>query len=176
MAELIGELITARLLLRPYADDELPEFRKLALDPEVTRLVGDGSAWSCTRAIERFQRGLAAQRNDEGLWLQILDRSTSDPIGVVAADSSGHEVEIGVWVTPARWSTGVAREALLVVLPALGQCFPDQSVIAEADLRHLASDRLVRSLGFREEDQRTGRYGNVVRRYRWTGQIPQQSH
>jgi RimJ/RimL family protein N-acetyltransferase len=56
------DLTTARLTLRPYTPSELPAFLDLALDPRVTRLVGDGSPWTAKRATARFAAGLSTHQ------------------------------------------------------------------------------------------------------------------
>lgn len=106
--------------------------------------------------LTRLSRGRAARA------APLLD------LGVVAAHTQGPDVEVGVWVVPERWSTGVGGEALRAVLSQLGRCFPQHRVVvAEADVADPGSDRLPRSVGFRRGAQTVGRYGNMVYRYCW---------
>lgn len=158
---------TARLLLRAYTLDELPAFLELALDPRVTRLVGDGTPWTTERATARFAVGLTAHAAEQGLWLTVRDRTDGQQVGLVAVTANGLEAEVGIWVSPARWSTGVGAEALLAVLPEIRTRFPHHSPTAEADVHHVASDRLLRRVGFQRHQQGTGRYGNDVWFYVW---------
>ncbi|MDN5858667.1 MAG: GNAT family N-acetyltransferase [Pseudonocardia sp.] len=170
----IGTLMTARLVLCPYACIDVPMFLELALDPQVTHLVGDGIAWSRERATERFRTGRAAHRDGTGVWLKILDRETHAHLGVLTAhlgSGPGREVEVGVWITPPRWATGIAREALRAVLPVLRRRFPHSAIVAEARIDHVASDRLLRAVGFQDHGRRTGRYGNTARYYTWRGPV-----
>lgn len=164
-------MVSPRLVLHPYDAQDLPLFLALALalalDARVTRLVGEGTEWSQDRARARWRTGLAAHHAGEGLWLKIVGRENGEHLGVVAAHTQGLDVEVGVWVLPERWSTGVAGEALRAVLPQLTRCFTQQQVVAEADVAHTASDRLLRSVGFRRGAQGVGRYGNTVYRYCW---------
>lgn len=90
---------------------------------------------------------MAAHQQGDGLWLTVVDRGSQEHLGVVAAHLMEQDLEVGVWITPDRWSTGLAREALLAVLPGLRRRFPAQQVVAEADVQHAASDRLLRSVG-----------------------------
>lgn len=154
-------------MLRPYDAHDLALALALALDARVTRLVGDGAVWSEDRARTRWRVGLAAHHAGEGLWLKIVGREGGEHLGVVAAHAQGPEVEVGVWVVPERWSTGLGAEALRAVLPRLERSFPQHRVVAEADLAHTPSDRLLRSVGFRRGAQSVGRYGNTVYRYCW---------
>ena len=166
----LRELVTARLRLRPAVAADLPAFLDLALDPRMTRLVGDGAPWSRARATARFEAGLATHRADRGVWLAVQDRACGQHVGVVAAhlDTNTGDVEVGIWVSPARWSTGVGREALTATLPVLTARYPGHRLIAEADAQHTASDRLLHSVNFRRHGQGIGRYGNRVNRYTWT--------
>lgn len=167
MSNETGDLTTARLVLRPYASEDLPAFLALALDPRVTRLVGDGAAWTQERATVRWWSGMAAHQQGDEWWLKVMDRGSQEHLGVVAAHRVEQDLEVGVWITPDRWSTGLGQEALLAVLPELRRRFPAQRVVAEADVPHTASDRLLRSVGFARSHQRAGRYGNPVHHYVW---------
>ncbi|MEU7590369.1 GNAT family N-acetyltransferase [Micromonospora sp. NPDC049230] len=163
----VSTLMTARLLLRPYRESELPAFLLLALDPEVTHLVGDGAPWSQQRAADRFHRGRAAHEQGSGVWLQVADRHTDEQVGVVAVERRADDLEIGVWITPARWSNGYAREALSAVLGQLRitRGLAGLPIVAEIDSQHVRSSQLFQSLGFRLGGPGIGRYGNRVDRY-----------
>lgn len=163
------DLSSARFLLRAYRPDELPAFLELALDPRVTRLVGDGRPWTTARATARFAAGLTAHRDEQGLWLTVRDRTDGQQVGLVAVTAHGSQAEVGIWVSPARWSTGVGAETLLAVLREIKTRFPHHSPTAEADVRHVASDRLLRRVGFQRHQRGTGRYGNDVWFYAWDG-------
>ena len=110
---------------------------------------------------------MAAYQQGDGLWLKVVDRGSEEHLGVVAAHLVERDLEVGVWITPGRRSTGSGQEALLAGLPGLRRRFPAQQVVAEADVDHAASDRLLRSVGFRRSHQRAGRYGNAVHHYVW---------
>ena len=154
-------------MLRPYLAEDLPAFLALALDHRVTRLVGAGAAWTAERATARWRSGMAAHQQGDGLWLKVVDRGSQEHLGVVAAHRAEQHLEVGVWITPDRWSTGLAQEALLAVLPELRRRFPAQQIVAEAHVQHTASDRLLQSVGFRRWHARAGRYGNAVHHYVW---------
>jgi RimJ/RimL family protein N-acetyltransferase len=81
--------------------------------------------------------------------------------------ATGRGVEVGIWITPPRWSSGLAREALRAVLPVLRDRYAGQSIVAETSVDHTASRRLLHSLGFHDAGEATGRYNNAVRLYVW---------
>ena len=56
---------------------------------------------------------------------------------------------------------------MLAVLGEVQHRFTHHSPTDEADVRHVASDRLLRRVGFRRHQQGTGRYGNDVWFYVW---------
>lgn len=55
----------------------------------------------------------------------------------------------------------------MAFLPELRRRFSAREIVAEADVQHTASDRLLRSVGFHRSHVRPGRYGNAVHHYVW---------
>lgn len=112
------------------------------------------------------------QQAGTGLWHAITDRTAYTYVGVLAGTpGTERDLEIGVWITPARWSTGLANEALRAALAALREQHPTRRLVAEADVKHDASDRLLRRVGFEVESQGVDGYGNHVRHYLLVGDL-----
>jgi RimJ/RimL family protein N-acetyltransferase len=152
----IAEILTQRLLLRPFCVADLPAFVAYRRDPDVARYQGWGVDYSMADA-ERF---LAEQERAElgqvGAWVQLaaVNRANEALMG----DCASHVVteppataEIGVTLAPASQGRGLAREALMGLVSALFEHHHMHRVIAHADDRNRPVQGLLERLGFRCE-------------------------
>jgi RimJ/RimL family protein N-acetyltransferase len=152
--------------LQACTDADLDDFLVLALDPRVTARIGDGTPWSRDTSVARFRRGLASCERGDGLW--FLAREDGDVVGVVLGEvdlDSRAEIEIGIWLAPARWGRGHGRELIGAILPVVRTRFPGIAPIAHANVDHLASAAMLRAVGFVDDGTLIGRYGTAVTRF-----------
>jgi RimJ/RimL family protein N-acetyltransferase len=152
----MAEIVTERLLLRPFRADDLPAFVAYRSEPEVARY----QSWDSTYTMADAERFLASQRDVElgapGEWVQLaaVERRT----GVLCGDCAVRFVpgqpgtaEVGVTFAPARQGSGLATEALAAVITELFAQHGLHRVYAETDDRNVAVHRLFERLGFRCE-------------------------
>jgi RimJ/RimL family protein N-acetyltransferase len=152
----VVEIVTERLLLRPFRADDLPAFVAYRSDPEVARY----QSWDPTYSMADAERFLASQQDVElgalCAWVQLaaVDRRSGTLCGDCAArvvTSQPATAEIGVTFAPAHQGSGLATEALTAVIAELFEEHGLHRVYAEADDRNVAVHRLLERLGFRCE-------------------------
>lgn len=169
------EILTQRLLLRRWRDDDLEPYTLICADPEVMRWIGKGTTRTreeCAEAIARFEREWV----ERGFGLFAIElRSASRFIGFVGLSVPGFlpeilpTVEIGWRLARDAWGRGLATEGARAVLQAgLGEMGLERIVgIHQAGNR--ASGRIMEKLGMRfEREAHDPTCGRPVRVYEIT--------
>lgn len=146
-------LETARLLLRPWQDDDLEPFAALNADLRVARYLPSTLTRDQSDAVaERIRTGF--ERHGFGLW--AVER-TDDPrhpfIGFIGLSVPTFEarftpcVEIGWRLAPDHWGAGLATEgARSVVRHAFGELALDE-IVSFTVPENTASRRVMEKLG-----------------------------
>lgn len=152
----VDDIVTDRLVLRPFGAEDLGAFVAYRRHPDVARY----QSWDDTYAMADAQRFLAEQDGVElgtpGAWLQLaaVDRRTGTLCGdcaVHVVDDQPATAEVGVTFAPAHQGTGLATEALAAVVATLFDRLELHRVFAQADDRNVGVHRLLERLGFRAE-------------------------
>jgi RimJ/RimL family protein N-acetyltransferase len=152
----VAEILTERLLLRPFRAEDLPAFVAYRSEPEVARYQG----WDATYSMADAEAFLVSQRAVElgarGEWVQVaaVDRRSGMLCGDCAVrlvTAQPATAEVGVTFAPAWQGSGLATEALEAVVSELFLQHGLHRVYAEADDRNVAVQRLLARLGFRCE-------------------------
>lgn len=158
-----SEILTARLVIRPVRDSDLPDLLEANRDEVTTRFVpyptwtslADGEAWlGRMRALESAGTG-------ETFALEL--RGSGKVIGFILLfriDGKSRRAELGYLLGRAYWGQGYMHEALEAFVR---QCFTARQLRrleAEVDPRNLASARSLTRLGFTQEG---------LLRQRWIG-------
>ncbi|MBV9196045.1 MAG: GNAT family N-acetyltransferase [Solirubrobacterales bacterium] len=150
------EVISERLVLRPFRVEDLQTFVAYRRDPAVARYQG----WETTYSMADAARFLAAQPTNpfrqRGEWLQlaVVDRDTRGLLGDCAPQVIADQpatAEIGVTLATSSQGKGVAREAVAGLVSVLVQQHGMHRVVAQADERNCPVHRLLKRLGFRCE-------------------------
>jgi RimJ/RimL family protein N-acetyltransferase len=149
----MGEVETARLLLRRWQDDDLERLVALHSDPRVARFLSvDGRPWPRERSVgafEHFRRQW--QVNGFGPWAAI-DKHTGRWLGQVGLNErpswpGPHKVEVGWELHPSVWGQGLATEggraALRYGLEVVGL----ERIISAARADNVASRRVMEKCG-----------------------------
>jgi RimJ/RimL family protein N-acetyltransferase len=151
---LFADIHTARLVVRAVAESDLVDLLEVNSDDEVTRYLpyatwrghDDALAW-LARMQERCATGTARQCVIE----RRLDRRVIGTVLVFQYDEPSARVEIGYVVGRAYWRQGYAAEALRAVCRHAFEEAGIRRMEAEARPENLASNELLRSLGFIHE-------------------------
>ena len=123
-------LTTARLILRPWHDDDAPALFKYASDPEV----GPRAGWPPHQSVEESLGIIRTVFSGEGMWAVVLKES-GEPIGcagyLTAANSNlaieDDQCEVGYWIARPYWGQGLCTEALRRIVDF---CFNEKSFVS----------------------------------------------
>ena len=149
----MDELLTARLRLRHWRDDDLAELRRLDRDPRFVRfLSADGSL----RSEEETAARLAWMQRDWvehgfGRWA-VEERETGRFVG--HAGPGVHRLwpddpELGYGIDPELWGRGYATEAARAALAHGWETLGFERVVSLIHPQNVASIRVAERLGER---------------------------
>jgi RimJ/RimL family protein N-acetyltransferase len=163
-------LETPRLRLLPWDERGLELVLRLSALPEITRYIGDGSAYSPDAAATMAERQ-AAHWREHGWGSYVgVERATGAAVALISQNRVGDatpglepsEHEIGWWVDPAAWGRGYAREGGEALVRNAFAVVGSPAVVARIQPANTASLRVAGALGLRYEFASTGRAGEVV--------------
>jgi len=165
---LFADIHTARLVVRAVAEPDLADLLEVNGDDEVTRYLpyatwrshDDALAW-LARMQERCATGTARQYVIE----RRLDRKVIGTLLVFQYDEPSARVEIGYVVGRTQWRQGYAAEALRAVCQHAFEEAGIRRIEAEARPENLASNELLRSLGFIHEGRLRQRWASKGETY-----------
>jgi RimJ/RimL family protein N-acetyltransferase len=150
------EILTDRLILRPFRPDDLPALVGYRSQPDVARYQSWDETFSMADAEEFLdsQRGIAF--GERGKWLQLaaIERASGAVCGdcaVCVVLDQPATAEIGVTLSPAYQGMGLATEALGALVAELFGTLGLHRVYARADGRNNSVHRLLERLGLRCE-------------------------
>lgn len=153
------EILTPRLLLRRWTDDDLVPMAEINADPEVMRWIGDGAVRDLEETAEDIERW-EEEWDDEGFGLFAVELlGSGELIGFAGLSvphflpGRSHEVEIGWRLGRPFWGQGYASEAAHAVLEWALQDRGLDRVIAIAHISNTASENVMRKLGMSPESE-----------------------
>jgi RimJ/RimL family protein N-acetyltransferase len=165
-------LVTHRLLLRRWRDEDIPPMAAINADPEVMRWIGDGSVTD----YQRTAAGIAAIEKhweEHGFGLFAVEiRDTGELAGFTGLATPTFlpeimpAVEIGWRLGRHHWGHGLATEAARAVLHF---AFTDRGldrIVSICQVGNDASERIMQKLGMRLDRQTTEpTHGRPIRVY-----------
>lgn len=162
-------LETERLILCPWSVADWEAFRPIATDPEVMRYITGGTPWTDER-IQQFISNQTATFTQHGFcrWkLTVKGRE-----GIAGFCGAGFwrdapDPEIGWWIERSLWGQGFASEAAPVALRDIFERVRLKRVISVAMPENLASLRIMKKLGLRDEGEFVSE-GMTLRRHALT--------
>jgi [ribosomal protein S5]-alanine N-acetyltransferase len=158
---------SARLIVRPVEQNDLPGLLPINGDDQVTRFLpyaswrslADGRAW-----LERM-KALGAM--GASIQFVVVDRASGVPIGTCLLfryEQASERAEIGYLLGREHWGRGLMREALTALITHAFSKWSLRRLEAEVDPLNGASARLLETLGFAREGllrQRWNDKGNI---------------
>ncbi|MBD0708289.1 MULTISPECIES: GNAT family N-acetyltransferase [unclassified Streptomyces] len=156
------EILTPRLLLRRWSDDDLVPMSEFHVDPEVMRWIADGSVRDLEQTAENIEHW-EEEWDEEGFGLFAVELlGSGELIGFAGLSLPEHlpeampDVEIGWRLGRPYWGQGYASEAAHAVLEFALQDRGLDRVIAIVHPSNQASLNVIEKLGMtleRETDQ-----------------------
>ena len=148
-----GQISAGRFILRPVRKSDAGLFAMYAGDKRVA--VGTRSIPHPLPpgATEAFVARAMSGKGNEDVW--VMDGAASglaEVLGVISLkrmennQKSGSQSEIGYWVAPAFWNTGLASEAVRALVDANPQA--NRTIFAEVFQDNPGSARVLTNCGF----------------------------
>lgn len=139
---------TQRLILRPLRRSDRGLLDMYGSDERVarmTRSIPHPLPPGATEAL--IQRSLTDER-DEDVWaMDASPKGNAELVGLIALERMDRDQsEIGYWVAPAFWNTGLAQEAVAALVEA--NPLDNQSIFASVFQDNPASARVLTNNGF----------------------------
>lgn len=149
-------LLTERLQLRPFRDEDLEALYRMQSRDDVTRYLywGPRSPEQARNMLERLMRMTAIDDDSSGLRLAALLPDSGDLIGDFSLQRVSREHrqgEIGFIVHPDHHRHGYATEAATLLLRLGFEELKLHRIVGRCDARNEASARLMERLGMRRE-------------------------
>lgn len=146
---------TARLRLRPFTLDDVDDFHRLLIDPDVRKYLCDDKVLSREQAASFIDESLASfEANGFGLWA-VLPREEDTLIGFCGFwfFYEPPELQLMYGLAPDRWGKGLATEIARVMIQYGFEEYSFDRIIASADAPNLASLRVMEKAGMTFEKQ-----------------------
>jgi RimJ/RimL family protein N-acetyltransferase len=175
-------LRTGRIILRPWAQGDLPAYFAIYSRDEVARWLGPRPRRAVTdlddarrrlKAWCDFHDGLEAPY---GLWAIALIGGSTESVGPVGtslllplrdADGPTGEIEIGWHLHPDHQGRGLATESAQALLAQLPADAPGR-VLALTDPDNVPSQAVATRLGMVDQGLTDRWFGETLRQYCWT--------
>src|SRR5262245_33752319 len=155
MADGLPLIKTARLMMRPFAMDDVDDLHRLWVDPGVRKFLWDDQVIPRETAIAVVESSIESfVIHGFGFWA-ICFKNDPELIGFGGlrhlAEDGGvtSEVEILYVRTPERWGKGIATEAAVSVLSYGFEERELAHIYAGADMPNAASFRVIEKLGMK---------------------------
>ncbi len=139
---------TARFRLRPVRKSDSGLLRMYAGDLRVARFTRSIPHPLPPGATEAFVARAQSDERDEDIWVMDgADTGLSEVLGVIGLQRMERDQsEIGYWVAPAFWNTGLASEAVRALVEA--NPMGNRTIFAEVFQDNPGSARVLTNAGF----------------------------
>ena len=150
---------TPRILLRPFGEDDLAAFARIAQQDEVLAFLPESDRMSAAELEEVFSWLIECYRTNtleriRKFTLPIVLKETGEVAGwcgLGPLDYDEAEIEIFFVVAREHWGKGLATEAARALLGYAFDVLGLRRVVAVADPRNRASVAVIEKLGMRFE-------------------------
>lgn len=170
---LFRKMMSERIVLRPWRDDDAEVLFKYALDPEV----GPAAGWDPHPSVEYSREVIRTVFSAPETYAVELC-STGEPIGCIGIVPAEHtdnhfmsdtEAEVGYWIARPYWGQGLIPEAMQMFM---SRCFTELGYTAlwcSSYENNIKSLKVQRKCGFSFHHSIIGNEGLTVCYARLTG-------
>ena len=170
------ELLTPRLRLRGFRDQDLPALAAMDRDPEVMRYI---RAVGSEEEEIRRSAALIADNQDKplGVWaIESRDDGSFLGAGMLKPLPESDDVEVGYRLAKAAWGRGIATEAGLRLRDHGFEDLGLEEIVAVTDPDNEASQKVLVKLGLSFQGLRRahgidGLHFFLLRRVEWQGRV-----
>ena len=139
---------TERLVLRPLRRSDVGLLEMYGADERVARMTRTIPHPLPPGVAEQFIQGALAEDRTEDIW--ALDGTISglgEVMGLISLDQMDRDQsEVGYWIAPAFWNSGLASEAVTALIAANPHA--DKTMFASVFQDNPASARVLTNTGF----------------------------
>lgn len=146
---ILHEIETARLRLRPFTPEDVDDFHRLFIDPDVRKYLCDDKVISREQAASFIDASLASfETNGFGLWA-VLPNEEDTLIGFCGFwfFYDPPELQLLYGIAPAHWGKGLATEIAKAMIRYGFEEHSFERIIASANAPNLASLRVMEKAG-----------------------------
>ena len=152
-------LLTKRLVLRPWTEDDFDAYLAMATDPAVMEFIGTGVPNTTESARAKFEATLAAWET-QGFGLlavEVAAESHGRPIGFAGLGTPDFlpeilpAIELGWRFTSSAWGQGFATEAAGSVMDWAFETMELERVVSVIHQGNVRSQRVAEKLGMTVE-------------------------
>jgi RimJ/RimL family protein N-acetyltransferase len=147
----LGSLESARLRIRPLAEDDAAFILKLVNEIGFLRNIGDKRVRTLDDAREYIRSGAMASYERHGFGLAMVElKASREPIGIcgLLQRESLDAPDLGYALLAEHWSRGYASEAAKLILEDAQHALGLHRVLAITSFDNPASERVLEKLGF----------------------------
>lgn len=147
-------LESARLLVRPVRETDLPALMKVNGDDEVTQFLPYATWKSLSHAQGWFERMRVLQTSGTAIQFVVTEKHSGDAIGTCLLfrfEEASARAELGYVMGRTHWGRGLMREALAAVIGGAFGPLRLRRLEAEVSPGNERSVRLLGRLGFKKE-------------------------
>jgi RimJ/RimL family protein N-acetyltransferase len=168
-------IVTPRLRLRAFTDDDVDPLWTHVSDPDLPRMMSWAAHTDPSQTVEFIRQVNVNRANGAGVTWAI--ELAGQLVGCIALDQVSFTLrawridraELGYWIAPAHWGKGLMTEAAHAVVRAGFETIGLHKITVGCLAENVASRRVIEKLGFRpigrlEDDVwRDGRWWSVLR-------------
>lgn len=144
------EIVTGRLVLRPFAPGDEAGLSEILSDWEVTRWLSTNVPFPFT--IQDAEQMIATRTKDwdagTGASYGVFDRQGGDQLGGMRIFALQGVSEVGYWLGRSAWGKGYGTEILKAVVEACFTFSPLQEIVAQTAEENIGSQRILEKAGF----------------------------
>ena len=147
-------LHTARFLLRQFNTDDLTAVFKGLSDPEVIRYYGISYS-NLEETVKQLTWFNDLQKNETGIWWAICDIKTKNFYGAIGFNDLSKidkKAEIGFWLLPEYWGTGIIKEVANSVCHYAFEKLSLNKIEAVVETENANSKKVLKKMGFEYQE------------------------